>query len=191
MENNAEKKVLSGTVLIVDIDNNIANNEHRKHLLPNWDAFNAECYKDKPNTELIESLKKLAAKEDVSLVFITGRNNKEASVKGTIDWLQEQGFEDFKVCFRHHKDWTKNDECKVKSIKKWLSYHSVAEDVKMILSEDSEVVAKKFEDVFGSTYKFQSIVTDFKTNCENAVSQINTLAEITKNVDIAPKKLKV
>lgn len=191
MENKLEKKIVSGTILIVDIDNNIANNEHRKHLLPNWDAFNAECHKDKPNTELIESLKKLAAKEDVSLVFITGRNNKEASVSGTMSWLKEQGFEDFKVCFRHHKDWSKNDECKVKSIKKWLSYHSVAEDVKIVLSEDSEVVTKKFEDAFGSTYQFKSIVTDFDTNCEKAISQINELVGVTNNVELTPKKLKM
>lgn len=41
---------------IFDLDGTLALNEHRAHLLPNWDAYFAACDKDQPNWPVIDTM---------------------------------------------------------------------------------------------------------------------------------------
>ena len=85
-----EEKVIDVTISVVDIDNTLADNEHRVHLIkqdkPDWDAFFLECDKDTPMIPNIERIKN-EIKDVVYVVFLTGRS--EICYDKTKAWLDE------------------------------------------------------------------------------------------------------
>ena len=75
------------TLLVVDIDNTVAENAQREHLLPDWTAFFRACDTDTPITPIIEALKPAFERNDVDVIFVTGRNADDEVVRKTQTWL--------------------------------------------------------------------------------------------------------
>ena len=75
---------------IFDIDNTIANNEHRIHHLhetpKNWNAWNAKYHLDTPHWEIVEIID-MAIEKGIKIVLCTGRD--AAYRKETIAWFEE------------------------------------------------------------------------------------------------------
>lgn len=84
--------IAAPSIVIVDIDDTIANNHHRRHLVPRgesakeqraWEAFSLACADDTPIPEMCALVQALA--KEHAIVFITGR--PEASRGLTETWL--------------------------------------------------------------------------------------------------------
>jgi predicted secreted acid phosphatase len=75
---------------IFDIDNTIANNEHRIHHLlqepKNWDQWHKEHHLDTPYWEIIDLLN-MAIDNGIKIVLCTGRDSM--CREDTIEWLKE------------------------------------------------------------------------------------------------------
>jgi hypothetical protein len=106
--------------IVVDIDNTVADNEHRVHnisgVIKDWKKFFSECGFDKPISRNIKAITHLyyltkIQVPDIRLIFLTGRPE---SVKGiTHVWLNNH-FPDLKfdlIC-RHDELWVPNFEFK-------------------------------------------------------------------------------
>ena len=75
--------------IICDIDQTIANNQHRQHYLDkkkNWDGFFNALNEDKPIWEIINLLISEQVKNK-KIIFITGRHEKYR--KQTKHWLEQ------------------------------------------------------------------------------------------------------
>lgn len=181
--NEIAKETLPSILLVVDIDNNIAFNEHRKHMLhtdrkntsEEWNAFNAAAINDTPNKPLIDAILSLSSIKEIKTVFITGRNSKVESKDATYQWLKKQGFEEPKVLFRYHKDFSPNDLIKAKNISAFLNKHNVAENTNMIVIDDNSKVLDTIQKNLSHVVKMHCIVPDFENNSQDA---INTLSNI-------------
>lgn len=75
------------TLVVLDIDNTLAENAQREHLLPDWHAFHHACDTDTPIIEIIEAVKHLFDNPDVDVIFVTGRTGFEAVQAKTQTWL--------------------------------------------------------------------------------------------------------
>jgi len=127
--------------VIVDIDNTIANNNHRQEFLSgkkDWEKFFSACDQDKPITATISIIKELE-KKDLKIVFISGRPN--TYFKKTEEWLNK--FVDIKkydLLMRPNKNF--ND---VVQIKKEL-LNTIRYKYEIIFAlEDNEDLAKMWE----------------------------------------------
>lgn len=180
---NEEKPMLKPLLVVVDIDNNIAFNNHRMHLLnkdrknttAEWDAFNNAAINDEPNTPLIQTLQSISLINTIQIVFITGRNNKSESKDVTFKWLEEQGFENPKVLFRYHKDWGQNEVVKANNVSRFLSKHEIPENAQMIVIDDNAKVVDKFKETFADTMKLNGIVTDVKNDSILAIAELEDI----------------
>ncbi len=85
-----ESNIVEVHVSVIDIDNTIADNEHRCHFIhgdkPDWDAFFLACEEDKPISDNIKSIKE-ATKNSEYVVFLTGRS--EICYHQTERWLEK------------------------------------------------------------------------------------------------------
>lgn len=70
--------------IICDIDGTLADCEHRRHLLPNYDAFHAAMGKD-PVIEPVRELLWMIGSTDVEVFLCSGRPEEYRKV--TLDWL--------------------------------------------------------------------------------------------------------
>lgn len=93
-------------LLVVDIDNTVAENAQREHLLPNWDAFFHACDTDTPIVEIIDALKPLFERDDVDIIFVTGRTGYNEVKSKTQTWLDNH-FPQRPVFYRPIKNFTK------------------------------------------------------------------------------------
>lgn len=102
--------------LIVDIDGTVANNHHRaihvRQKPKNWKLYHQTTHLDLPFHDIIEMVKHLT-KDDIELVFCSGRSEDEREV--TEKWLREVGtFHEWKALFmRPSKDY--RDDSIIKS----------------------------------------------------------------------------
>lgn len=79
--------------IICDLDGTLADCQHRRHHLPNYDAFHSESVNDPivdAVRECVERMTYMTYKDDIALVFCTGRN--EAYRMMTETWLASHGF---------------------------------------------------------------------------------------------------
>lgn len=181
-----ELKVTKPVWLIVDIDNNIADNQHRKYLIDGpgkkeWDKFNALSLYDEPNVPLINAIHKFAKNEDVKILFITGRNNKDESKNATYEWLIEQGFENPHVAFRGKKNFNPNNEIKVLNVAYNLSQYELPEDFQMIIVEDSKKVLDAFEATMSNNFKVTTLLSDIKNDCKEVIAKLDEISSSLKN----------
>lgn len=127
--------------VLVDIDNTIANNNHRQEFLrgkKDWEKFFSACDQDKPITATISLVKELE-KNDLKIVFISGR--PDTYFKKTEEWLNK--FVDIKkydLLMRPNKNFNN-----VVQIKKEL-LNTIRYKYEIIFAlEDDEDLAKMWE----------------------------------------------
>lgn len=136
--------------MMVDLDGTLANNDHREHLLPNWNEFHKACDKDSPNVELIKAIQHWNKQDGVTMVFVTGRTGLPEVKRNTIAWLEENGFEDPWVEFRSPKSFIKNDVLKTLTFEKLMEKSGYHEDMQMVIIEDTPKVFETFRKKFSS-----------------------------------------
>lgn len=83
-------------IVIFDIDNTIANIDHRLHYLAknpvDFESFSAECVNDTPIEEMVDLLATLSIKYDI--YFFTGREKryKQETLKFILEVLDNSSF---------------------------------------------------------------------------------------------------
>lgn len=95
-------------IYVFDIDGTIANNEHRKNLLPkrdlhltsSWLNYNKACFKDEPIIQIINMMNCLAK---VSEVYIMTSRSDEVEWM-TLEWLQDNEVEYDSIYMRKSND---------------------------------------------------------------------------------------
>lgn len=170
MANYEPGKKVKKVLLLVDLDGSIANNDHREHLLPNWNAFHKECDKDIPYVELIKTIQKYGKLEDVTLIFCTGRTGLKEVESKTHQWMKEQGFENPHIVFRRPDSFLKNDVYKASVIEKILDKEGFEDGLEMIIIEDTLNVFDRFKKKFPHI-KIHEVPVDMK-NPENNPMQV-------------------
>lgn len=95
------------TLIILDIDNTLAENKQREHLLPNWEAFFKACDTDTPIEEIIKAVEPFFESDKFDVYFVTGRTGYPEVKDKTQNWLDEH-LPTRKVFYRPLKDYRKS-----------------------------------------------------------------------------------
>lgn len=127
------------TLLVVDIDNTVAENAQREHLLPNWDAFFHACDTDTPIVEIINALKPLFDREDVDIIFVTGRTGFDEVKSKTQVWLNAH-FPERPIFYRPPKNYTKAAIYKTKVVDQFRT----EDHTSIIVVDDDENICTHF-----------------------------------------------
>jgi len=127
------------TLLVVDIDNTVAENAQREHLLPNWDAFFHACDTDTPIVEIIDALKPLFERDDVDIIFVTGRTGFEEVKSKTQVWLDNH-FPQRPVFYRPPKNYTKAAVYKTKVVEQFKTEQHTS----IVIVDDDESICSHF-----------------------------------------------
>lgn len=121
--------------VIFDLDGTLALCEHRRQLLPDWDAFFAACDKDEPNWAVIHVYHALRLAGLHQLQIWSGRS--DAVREKTEAWLRVHLAEaPFVLRMRKAGDYTPDDKLK----ESWLDELG-AQSVSMVFDDRDKVVA--------------------------------------------------
>ena len=181
---------LPSTLIIVDIDNNIADNSPRDYLLPTQNTpsgqkdsklieFHSACDKDIPNKPLIEALQEYYLLSDVKFLFISGRKDLAEIRNKTISWLENQGFHTPEVILRHPNSRSNTAYFKSSSIEKYLNDYTIDSNFKLIVVEDNQSVIQKFHTHFEN---FKVIGIHVTPELDNSVKAITKIHDTFKNI---------
>lgn len=129
-------------IYVFDIDGTIANNEHRKHLLPqndlhltsSWSDYNRACSGDSPIIQLINMINNLA---ELSEVYIMTSRSDEVEWR-TLEWLQDNDVEYDVIYMRSRFDNRKDYIIK----EMWLNDLCDGDKTSVIIFEDNPNVIK-------------------------------------------------
>lgn len=126
------KKIL----LIIDIDNTIAENEQREHLLPDWTAFFKACDTDTPILPMLSAIKPYLNHKDIDCVFVTGRVAHEEVIVKTKQWLTAHLIDNAQVKYRPLRNYKKAPVFKQSVLDSMhKNHHSV-----VILDDDVSII---------------------------------------------------
>lgn len=184
-----KNKPLNKIMMMVDLDDTISKTDKRSHLLPNWDAFHAECDKDEPNIELIKTIQELALREDVTLLFVTGRTQTKEVEKKTKDWLIQHGFENPQVKFRRPGILLKTDVLKASIVNKIMEAQGYPEDMQFIVVEDTESVIERFKKKFNKL-KTHGVLVEIENKDKNPSEELRSIfrkLDLERNIRLKPK----
>lgn len=126
-------------IVLFDLDNTIADMDHRLHLIdkadPDWDLFESECDLDTPIWPTIRLMESLA--KDGHQVWIwTGRS--DAVRDETIAWLRQWHVMYDQLIMRPHADPRPTEKLK----KDWLDNNPVPKDRVLCAFDDDERICK-------------------------------------------------
>lgn len=107
---------MSKILLVIDIDETVAQNEQRVHLLPNWKEFFHACDTDTPIEPMIKAIKPYLKDKNIDVIFLTGRSGYPQVKEKTELWLEKYGIKDQIIFYRKVNDYTKAPIFK----QKWL-----------------------------------------------------------------------
>ena len=147
--------------VIVDLDNTISDTGHRnKHLQksnPDWETFNLESKRDKPNKGVIKEIQKLKNKGH-RIVILSGRDSKVSG--DTKKWLKEHGVPYDKIKMRPSGSTEKSDSLK----RKWLQ------------EENKDNIVAAFDDDDKNVRMFKKEgIRAFKVNRGQIMGDTNTI----------------
>lgn len=92
--------------IIFDIDGTLANVEHRRHYLPNWNAFFEAMKDDTPNEDIFSLLWSIP-KEDFDIFICSGRPEEYRAI--TEQWLEDNSVGEYKeLMMRPSKEFDKD-----------------------------------------------------------------------------------
>lgn len=138
------------TVVICDLDGSIADWKPRakaaggdpgREDMGAYKAFVARLMdddsliKDRPVSGMLSLLRGLASREDVKIVYLTGRSERHRLV--TARWLLINRFPEAEILMRGTKDWRKAASFKVEQVKELAESYSGV----MAIEDEPEVVA--------------------------------------------------
>ncbi len=161
-----ENKIL----LVVDIDQTIADNSHRVHLLPDWNAFFQECDKDIPIYSMIQAIYSYKSHEKIDMIFISSRSDDKDTSEKTRKWLDDIGF-DNPLFLRPRFSKTANFK------ENALENYKRDEHVDVIIIDDEIKVIDRLKN------KYKTILV--KADNE----YIDTIAELTHTIESSLKNL--
>lgn len=144
------KKVLPPVLLLIDIDDTIADLKHREHLLPNWNEFFKACDGDTPRMEIINVLRKYIDNQNTDefkYIFLTGRSGLPEVIEKTSIWLNKLGFDGKRVKYRKTQDFSKSFEYKVRSLSQYLEKHEFNPNLNVIIIDDDNKVIQAFKEL--------------------------------------------
>ena len=123
-------------VILCDIDGTVANNDHRQHLLKNfnnWNKFFLAMSKDDPYPKAVKLLENFS--KDYEIIFLTGR--PERYRKETTEWLKKNiNLKTFELIMRENEDFTDKVQAKKKMFRNKLS----SKKIKLIIENDEELI---------------------------------------------------
>jgi predicted secreted acid phosphatase len=129
------------TAVIFDIDNTIANIDHRLHYIEhkpkNWVAFFQSCSEDKP-IESIIGFANQAGEVGHYIIFITGRREEEYTQ--TTVWLHKYIKQPYALFMRPTKDYTKDYVLKEQILLGILPYFKI-----ILAIDDKKEVAEMYK----------------------------------------------
>ena len=180
-------KNLPTTLIVIDIDNNLADNSHREHLLPTkdtpsalknqqWIEFHNACDKDEPNTLLIDAIKEYYQLSQVEFVFISGRKDLPEIREKTEKWLNEQGLHDAQLLLRNPDSRSKSAYFKTRLIEKYLDHKNVPN---LVIIEDNLEVINLFKNHFVDSHVQGVHVTP---KIDQSLAGVNQLHEVFGNI---------
>ena len=167
---------MSKTLLVVDIDNTVAENGQREHLLPNWSKFFKACDTDTPIVEIIDAIRPLFDREDIDIVFVTGRNADPEVIEKTQKWLLNH-LPEREIFFRPLRDYTKAPLFKQGVVEEYKKDHHT----NIIIMDDDVRICDHFESL---GHKAIRIVKD---DYQLAVDMLNNLFSRSQ---VKPQKFK-
>jgi len=128
------------TLIVVDIDNTVAENGQREHLLPNWDAFFHACDTDTPIVPIIDALKPLFERSDVDIIFVTGRTGHLEVQSKTQTWLNDH-FPSRPIFFRPVNNYTKAAVYKTKVVENYKT----TDHTHVVIIDDDPTICEHFQ----------------------------------------------
>lgn len=122
--------------ILLDIDDTLFDTTMREHLLPDWDAFHAECDKDLPIDEMLDIVHSLKSGEKWWEIYaITGRTEKYRTK--TMQKLIKHGVEVDALFMRSDSDFRPASVIKIEVINNILSgEHGIGKSI--IFIDDNE-----------------------------------------------------
>lgn len=124
--------------VIFDIDGTLADITHRLHHIkdtetPDWNAFNYECYKDDPKSDIIKMLE-MCRYYGKQIAIMTGR--EEIFRLRTEEWLRDKGIKYDLLLMRAAKDYRSDSVIKEELFHNYLK----AKDVWFVVDDRQKVV---------------------------------------------------
>lgn len=150
-------------LLIINIDNTIAENKHREYLLPNWKDFFHACDKDESIEPILKAIRPYLNHDEVDSIFVTGRTGYNEVKEKTDIWLKERDIENKEIHYRGLKDFSKSHIFKEKVLEK----EKKENHTQIIILDDDIKIIEHFKQL-----GHNAIQVD-KNNYEKTVNEFN------------------
>lgn len=127
-------------MIVFDLDNTLADAEHRSHLARDkkWNEFHAQAAQDKP----VRNIRRLFIalyQDGEDVVILTGRPKKYEAL--TLKWLDSIGIEANFLLMRPNDNFKRDFEFKSEALA-WLCKSKMLTPADIILFEDRDTVVK-------------------------------------------------
>lgn len=120
--------------VIIDLDGTLADNNHRKHLLPDFDAFNLACVDD-TLVQPVAVLARILWQTNFDIHIFSGRG--EIAERQTREWLSRNFIRYNRLTMRPAGDYTADHELKLRWAKE---FGYTPDNVAFILDDRNSVV---------------------------------------------------
>lgn len=129
-------------IIIVDIDDTLADTSHREHLIQSegWDAFHEAGKDDRPIEAMMQLLFRLMAAHEVhesEIVALTARPHKYRNQ--TLKWLMDHSIYVNDLIMRPNDDYSKSKDLKVRLAKEYFGDRF--KDISLVIDDHEEVCA--------------------------------------------------
>ena len=165
------------TLLIIDIDDTIANLSHRVNLLPDWKNFFQACDNDLPIMEIINLIVQHKNHPQIECVFITGRTKYNSVEEKTLEWLKKHGLDGVPLYLREVNDFSKSFLFKEKIFRKIFNKHD-----NVIIIDDDEKIIDHFKNLGHQTILVNK--SNYNQTAEDFLIKINSCIKKTKSLTL-------
>jgi len=171
-------------LFIIDIDNTVAENAQRTHLLPNWEAFFKSCDTDTSITPILNAIEPYLKHSDIEVMFITGREEYDEVKHKTQMWLEQRNISGYPIHYRAHNEYSKSFIFK----ERVLSRVHKPEHKYVVILDDDEGIIKHFT-TLGHTAIQVKRDNDYLDTCKELKTALNSLIDklnLGKNLNSKP-----
>lgn len=159
-------------LLLIDIDNTLAENKQRESLLPNWEAFFKACDTDTSITPILQAITPYLNHAEIEVMFVTGRQEYDEVKEKTQIWLQERNIQGYPIHYRPHSDYSKSFLFK----EKVLAREKKDEHALVVILDDDKTIIEHFTNLGHSAVHVNS-ENNYQDTCLNLGNKINSLLE--------------
>ena len=131
------------SVIIVDLDGTLSNNDHRVHLAQEkkWEEFHEGISFDLPVDPVATMISEFSG-IGYEIIAVTGRPEKYRSA--TEQWLADFDINIDEVLMRPHDNWESDHELKIKIAAEYFGEH--AKDIVLLVIDDRDRVVEAWRE---------------------------------------------